>query len=105
MEVWKTTGFISNPTEARRLSQAGYQNEMAKAVFNGLVDYFSANPPVGTALAARAERDGRVYVIARGDTLSGIAVRHNTSVHKILRHNKLSSSTIRVGQKIVIPSS
>ena len=99
------TGFISNPTEARRLSQAGYQNEMAKAVFNGLVDYFSATPPVGTALAARAERDGRVYVIARGDTLSGIAVRHNTSVDKILRHNKLSSSTIRVGQKIVIPSS
>jgi len=46
----------------------------------------------------------RVYVIARGDTLSGIAARHNVSVETLLRHNSLSSTNIRVGQRIRIPA-
>jgi len=36
--------------------------------------------------------------------LSEIAKRHNTSVKRILSYNKLRSSTIKVGQKILIPS-
>ena len=44
-------------------------------------------------------------MIARGDTLSGIAVRFNVSVAAIQRHNDLSGTVIRVGQKLVIPAS
>ncbi|MGJ8686689.1 MAG: LysM peptidoglycan-binding domain-containing protein, partial [Spongiibacteraceae bacterium] len=47
----------------------------------------------------------RVHVIARGDTLSDIALRYNISLRVLRRHNSLSSSTIRIGQKIQIPAS
>jgi N-acetylmuramoyl-L-alanine amidase len=99
------TGFISNPKEARNLSSHRYQKKMADAIYQGLVQYYSNNPPVGTLLAMNGGKIDQSYVIARGDTLSEIAIRYNTSVRKILRHNKMRSSSIRVGQKILIPSS
>ena len=99
------TGFISNPKEARQLSSSKYQQRMANAIYDGLVEFYSAHPPVGTLLAKNGNTEARSYIIARGDTLSEIAVRYNTSVRKILRYNKMSSSTIRVGQRILIPSS
>jgi N-acetylmuramoyl-L-alanine amidase len=44
------------------------------------------------------------YIVARGDTLSEIASKYRISTAKIMRYNKMSSSTIRVGQEIKIPS-
>jgi N-acetylmuramoyl-L-alanine amidase len=99
------TGFISNPKEARQLSSGKYQQRMATAIYDGLVQFYSEHPPVGTLLAKNGNAVAQSYIIARGDTLSEIAVRYNTSVRKILRYNKMSSSTIRVGQRILIPSS
>jgi N-acetylmuramoyl-L-alanine amidase len=99
------TGFISNPKEARQLSSGKYQQKIAEAVFDGLVQYYAKNPPVGTLMALNAGSLQRSHTIVRGDTLSEIAVRYNTSVSKILRHNKMTSSSIQVGQKILIPSS
>ena len=98
------TGFISNPTEASRLSNSAYQQKMAVAIYTGLVGYFTDHPPAGTAIAAARSTKARSYVIARGDTLSGIAQRYNTSVNRILSYNKMRSSTIKVGQKIMIPA-
>ena len=98
------TGFISNPTEASRLSNGNYQQRMAQAIYTGLIGYFNDHPPAGTALAAAKNTRVRSYVIARGDTLSGIAQRYNTSVKRILSYNKMRSSTIKVGQKIMIPA-
>lgn len=98
------TGFISNPTEASRLSNGNYQQRMAQAIYTGLIGYFNDHPPAGTALAAAKNTRVRSYVIARGDTLSGIAQRYNTSVKRILNYNKMRSSSIKVGQKIMIPA-
>jgi len=99
------TGFISNPKEAKQLSSDRYQQKMAKAVFDGLFSFYIEQPPVGTLLAKSSKELIKTYVIARGDTLSEIAQRYKTSVNKILRYNNLSSSSIRVGQKISIPPS
>ena len=99
------TGFISNPREARQLSNPDHQEKIAQAIFDGLVDYYSLRPPVGTSLAGSHAKQKRTHVIARGDTLSEIAQRYNTSVSSILRYNNLASSSIRVGQKISIPPS
>ena len=97
------TGFISNPSEARLLSNATYQKKMAKAIYIGLVQYYHDNPPDGTLLASAVSGKTRTYLVARGDTLSEIAARHNTSVSRILSYNKLSSSAIQVGQELHIP--
>jgi len=100
------TGFVSNPSEAKRLSSSSYQRRMAEAIFSGISHYFREKPPVGTWVAARKSgRSEQVYIIARGDTLSEIASRHNLSVESLLRHNRMTSTVIRVGQRIRIPSS
>jgi len=43
------------------------------------------------------------YVVQRGDTLSAIARRFGTTVQAIMSANRLTSTTIYVGQRLVIP--
>ncbi|WP_461519426.1 N-acetylmuramoyl-L-alanine amidase [Porticoccus sp.] len=99
------TGFISNPGEAKLLSNRAYQQKMARAIFNGVSRFYEKAPPAGTKLAARKPGSGGVHVISRGDTLSDIAERYSVSVDDLLRYNGLSSTRIRVGQRLKIPTS
>ena len=39
------TAFISNPEEEKRLNDAAYQDKLARAILDGIRDYFSRNPP------------------------------------------------------------
>lgn len=98
------TGFISNPTEARRLSTRSYQQQMARAIHAGIRDWFSMHPPAGTLLAWQKQQGGQQYTIARGDTLSGIAQRFNVSVNTLKNVNGLSDSRIVIGQTLKIPA-
>ncbi len=100
------TGFISNPGEARQLATTSYQDKMARAIQRGVENWFRHHPPAGTLLAWQRSQNGegsREYIIAKGDTLSGIAQRFSVSVTTLRRSNNLASDAIRVGQKIVIP--
>jgi N-acetylmuramoyl-L-alanine amidase len=100
------TGFISNPLEAERLGNAGYQRNMAAAIFGGVSDYFMSSPPPDTmvAMSVRAGARPSEYIITRGDTLAGIAERYRVSVADIVRTNGLGGGNdIRAGQTIVIP--
>jgi N-acetylmuramoyl-L-alanine amidase len=98
------TGFISNPEESRKLASSSYQKKMARAIHAGIKDWFLAHPPSGTLIAWQKQQGGRQYVIARGDTLSGIAQRFNVSLSSLKSHNGISGSKIMVGQKLVIPT-
>jgi len=40
------TAFISNPDEERRLRDEAFQNRLADALMRGIVQYFSARPPL-----------------------------------------------------------
>lgn len=97
------TGFISNPDEARRLSQADHQDKVARAVARGIEQFMRANPPPGTLLAKRMEKSDFRYTIVRGDTLSTIAQRFGVSSGQLRRINGLRSDRIRIGQVIRIP--
>jgi N-acetylmuramoyl-L-alanine amidase len=101
------TGFISNPGEAKKLSTKNYQRKMARAIYNGITRHFADSPPPDTYLAwQKRQRDSTVeHVIASGDTLSGIAQRYQVSVASIRQQNDLMSSAIKIGQKLIIPSS
>ena len=46
-----------------------------------------------------------MHVVRRGESLSAISRRHNTSIAAIKTRNKLKSDTILIGQKLYIPSS
>jgi N-acetylmuramoyl-L-alanine amidase len=100
------TAFISNLDEEQRLREARFQSQLAAALMSGVREYFYANPPPGTWVAQNRSRGGggpREIVIARGDTLSGIATRYNVSVPVLRKHNGLTSDNIRVGQVLTIP--
>ncbi len=97
------TGFISNPAEAALLARADYQDKMARAIQRGILNWFRSHPPPGTLLAWQRQQSGREYKVARGDTLSEIALRFNVSVPALKARNGLGSNTIRIGQTLVIP--
>jgi len=48
--------------------------------------------------------NGDAYTVQKGDTLSGIAARHGTSVSALKRSNNLRSDVIRPGQKLTVPA-
>lgn len=91
------TAYISNPEEESRLRSSVHQRVLADAIVDGLRGYFLDKAPPGTILAARR------HVIARGDTLSGIAAQYRVSVETLRRVNGLQGDMIRTGQTLTIP--
>ena len=98
------TGYLSNPTEARRLTDPAHQRRLAKAIASGIRDYATMNAPEGTLLASMNESGTLRYVVKRGDTLSEIAERYGVSTRLLLLRNNLASSDrILIGQVLFIP--
>jgi len=56
--------------------------------------------------AAPSGDEGRVHVVASGDTLSGIAARYGVSVRALVAANRLPSerATLRIGQRLSVPA-
>lgn len=103
-------GFISNPTEEKNLSTEWYRSRLTSAIMKGIDDYFRKTPPPGTLLAwEKQQRQGSGsvshYRIQRGDTLSGVARRNQTTVSKLMQFNGLRDDRVMVGQTIRIPAS
>ena len=86
------TGFISNPKESSLLATSRYQKKMASAIHRGIKGWFFAHPPSGTLLAWQKQQGGQQYIIARGDTLSGIADRFSISLADLKSYNRIDSS-------------
>ncbi|MEW6164066.1 MAG: N-acetylmuramoyl-L-alanine amidase [Pseudomonadota bacterium] len=49
------TAFISNPEEEKRLTDDGYQDQMAGALLSGIRQYFDQNPPLAKSKMARLD--------------------------------------------------
>ncbi|MEW6292220.1 MAG: N-acetylmuramoyl-L-alanine amidase [Pseudomonadota bacterium] len=49
------TAFISNPEEEKRLTDEGYQDQMAEALLAGMKRYFAQNPPLSKSKLARLD--------------------------------------------------
>ncbi|MGD2075828.1 MAG: N-acetylmuramoyl-L-alanine amidase [Gammaproteobacteria bacterium] len=95
------TAFISNPSEEQRLRSARHQQQVARAILNGVRSYFASNPPAGTVMASTP----RQHIIRRGDTLSHIAQRYGVSLNSLRATNKLKSDNLLVGKVLTIPAS
>lgn len=59
--------------------------------------------PKSSTTSKSSGGSGTTYVVKSGDTLSHIAVRYGTTVTKIKNANGLSSTMLRIGQKLRIP--
>jgi N-acetylmuramoyl-L-alanine amidase len=64
------TAYISNPQEEMRLRGAAHQAKLAAAIYQGVRDYFYANPPAGTRIAqlAMALPAARPVMATAGDS-------------------------------------
>ncbi len=63
----------------------------------------TTSPRVDTFQPSGMEASTTSYTVQRGDTLSGIARRHNTTVQAIKAANSKTSDTIRIGEALRIP--
>jgi N-acetylmuramoyl-L-alanine amidase len=98
------TGFISNPREEKNLTSPSYQTQLTQAIFQGLKNYFWDYPPHGTRVEALAT-NSNIHLVQKGESLPAIAARYHLSVAALQVTNHLSGPQLRVGQKLVIPSS
>ncbi|WP_251358132.1 N-acetylmuramoyl-L-alanine amidase [Kangiella sp. TOML190] len=96
------SGFISNPQEEKLLKTKNYRNKLAKAVKDGIKNYFKSNAPDGTYYAATFRQN--IYRVRRGDNLSKVAHRFDVSIKDLKLANNLKSNTVRIGQKLIIPT-
>ena len=101
------TGFLSNRSDAKRLSISREQEKIAAAIFEGIKRYFEKSPPANTFVAWRKQNaDQRMIIeVKRGDTLSEIAVRYGLSLQALKELNGLETNVIHLGQKLEVPVS
>ena len=101
------TGFLSNRSDAKRLSISREQEKIAAAIFEGIKRYFEKSPPANTFVAWRKQNaDQRMIIeVKRGDTLSEIAARYGLSLQALKELNGLETNVIHLGQKLEVPGS
>lgn len=95
------TAFISNPEEERRLKDGRHQQALARALLRGIKGYFRERLPEHGLMAGGPVE----HVIQRGETLSHIASRYQTSVAQLRHFNQLESDRVRAGEILRIPVS
>jgi len=93
-------GYLSNRDEEAKLKQTRHQRRLAESLLAGIRRYFALHAAPGLLLAQVKVRD---YTVARGDTLSDIALKFRSDVAGIKRFSGLSSDRIRIGQKLKVP--
>lgn len=97
------TGFISNPSEEKRLKDPAHRRKLAAAIVDGITDYFNVQPPPGTWLASNAKARPRQVVVGPGDTLSQIATRHGVTLSSLRAANGIKGDSLKAGERLTIP--
>ena len=102
------TGFISNPSEARKLQSASHQQALARSIRSGVRQFFQENPPPGSYIAwlrdsGKIASVPREHVVRSGESLALLADRYQISLHALRSANSLNSDVIKVGQTLTIP--
>lgn len=102
------TGFLSNRYEEIQLNQPNYQKQIAYCIYQGIVSYYEKytvqhiKTRVESAIRTGSARTV-THTVQKGDSLSVLAQRYNSSVSLIKARNQLRNDNIRIGQKLEIP--
>ncbi|AWX13487.1 N-acetylmuramoyl-L-alanine amidase [Mergibacter septicus] len=96
------TGFLSNKFEEKKLSSLAYRRQIAKAIYQGLVEYRKHN--LNLFLIPDTQSSTSMYhQVKKGETMSAIARRYHLSLGQLQKLNPhIKNGYIQVGQKIKI---
>ena len=108
--------FVDNSADAAQADTAAEQKAFGIAYAKGILKTLGVSDkkpdtpaaPEKPATPAKPETpaNGDVYIVQRGDTLSGIAAKYGTTWQKLASYNGIANpNIINVGQKIAIPGS
>lgn len=118
------SGFITHREEERLLKRPQHQQQIANAVYRGIKRYFqaaqrvqpaapqqsttldqtpAARKPPAAASQTQTVFQPRLHIVQRGESLFSIATRYGLTWRTLQHHNRLSSSQLRIGQKIELP--
>lgn len=108
--------FVDNSADAAQADTAAEQKAFGIAYAKGILKTLGVSDkkpdtpaaPEKPATPANPETpaNGDVYIVKRGDTLSGIAAKYGTTWQKLASYNGIANpNIINVGQKIAIPGS
>ncbi len=103
------TGFISNPSEAKKLQTSGHQQALARSIHSGVRQFFHENPPPGTYVAwlrdsGKIAAGPREHVVRSGESLALLAQRYQVSLTSLRSANNLRNDVIKIGQTLNIPA-
>ena len=90
-------GFIDNSADQEKLKNN--LTEYVEGVVKAIADYggYEYTPPGMSG-------SNNTYTVVKGDTLSGIANKFNTTVSELKELNHLTSDLIQIGQVLFIPT-
>lgn len=92
--------YLTNQRDAAEIRKEAVQRRVARSVADGVVAYLLANPPEGVG---RRPEQLAVHVVAKGETLTGIARKYRCTVDDLRELNRLGTgSIIRPGQKLTV---
>jgi N-acetylmuramoyl-L-alanine amidase len=92
------TGYVTHPSDSKRLQNLGHLERLAAALFRGILNYCYKRP--GCPLP---QTENKIHVVKPGDSLSGVAARYGTNVGAIKRRNGLQTDVIQVRQRLFVP--
>jgi len=98
-----STTQLNGAMKSLEAKQAREMKELIRRVEVLLKKSVANNSHRGSSRRSTHSGPGRIHIVKPGHTLSAIATAYGTTVSAIKKANHLKSSTIRVGQKLVIP--
>lgn len=103
------TGFITNPSESRKLTNSKHQQALARSIHSGIRQFFQQNPPPGSYIAwlrdsGKLAIGPREHVVRKGESVSLLAQRYQISPAQLRSANKLKSDVLKIGQILTVPA-
>ncbi|PKN33761.1 MAG: hypothetical protein CVU61_11620 [Deltaproteobacteria bacterium HGW-Deltaproteobacteria-19] len=107
------TAYISNPEEEKLLKHRLHQQKIAGAIADAITEFLPAEETGGPdgkiVKKGRSGREDRtavaLYPVKRGETLAGIAKKHDTTLAVLLKLNDMKiDDPLLWGRKIKVPA-
>lgn len=102
------TAFLTYPEDYEFLLKEENRDKLAKAIANAAKEYLEGvaeyEPKKTTSEKTDTSDAPKTYTVKKGDTLSSIAKKYNTTVAKLAERNKIKNiNVIRTGQVLILP--